>query len=469
MFYTRAAWAAFPKRALPALNVRLRQVLACFTACVLTLGLAVISPEVLAKPKNKGAEAVNVSQKSERRKARLAKKRAALAAATAGGGAAVVAAKEKTRPKAAAVTDAELLGIYQAVNEGKSQQALGMTQALLKRAPNYQLLHLIEADLLLIRGRGNVKLVASLNEIQKARLSELQQEAWLRLQSQLNKLNKLDNKDTRQIPSALLQLADNEPYALVVDSKLARLYVYKNTPNQAPELVADYYTTLGKQGIYKNKEGDQRTPVGVYFVDGPVRQKLTDLYGFAALNTDYPNAWDRRLGRTGHGIWLHGTPSDTFARAPFASDGCVVLSNPDLDRVLALPNAGTMPIIVMDKIDLMPAANIATERDTLNGLLTQWRDAVLRGDAQALNALYRPDFKSDGQNKQAALAALLTSKPTGLKITNIGIFRYPSEPDMMLTQFTETRELDQSSKAKTKQLYWKKDAKGWKILLEQTL
>lgn len=39
------------------------------------------------------------------------------------------------------------------------------------------------------------------------------------------------------------------------------------------------------------------------------------------------------MGRNGYGIWLHGTPSDTFSRPPRTSDGCVVLANTDLDEI----------------------------------------------------------------------------------------------------------------------------------------
>jgi hypothetical protein len=42
---------------------------------------------------------------------------------------------------------------------------------------------------------------------------------------------------------------------------------------------------------------------------------------------------DARRGKTGSGIWLHGTPPDQFVRAPKATDGCVVLANPDLERM----------------------------------------------------------------------------------------------------------------------------------------
>ena len=275
------------------------------------------------------------------------------------------------------------------------------------------------------------------------------------------------------LPSAMLKLADNEPYALIVDSSMSRLYVYKNMGAEPPQLVSDYYATQGKQGVYKNKEGDQRTPIGVYFIDGAVKQKLPDLYGGGALNMDYPNAWDRRLGRTGHGIWLHGTPRDTFARAPYASDGCVVVSNPDLDKIFALPTAGSMPIVVLDKLEFKPTSTIANDRVQFNELLDQWRGASLlslnKDGQQELAARYSNDFKIDGYDKAQWLRSKFAARIDSLKISKLSMFRYPGEADMMVMRFTEIGHGAAGSYSVNKQLYWKKESRDWKIFMETTL
>ncbi len=61
-----------------------------------------------------------------------------------------------------------------------------------------------------------------------------------------------------------------------------------------------------------------------------------------------PHQLPQRMGQdarasNGHGIWLHGTPSDTFSRPPKASDGCVVLANTDLDALAKNLQIGTDP------------------------------------------------------------------------------------------------------------------------------
>ena len=56
--------------------------------------------------------------------------------------------------------------------------------------------------------------------------------------------------------------------------------------NGLPRLVADYYVTLGKNGVEKTREGDQKTPIGVYHIVANLpRSKLTDFYGAGANRT----------------------------------------------------------------------------------------------------------------------------------------------------------------------------------------
>jgi len=72
----------------------------------------------------------------------------------------------------------------------------------------------------------------------------------------------------------------------------------------------------GKNGPQKVREGDEKTPIGVYqHHRQPAPTKAADFYGSGAFPINYPNEWDRIQGRNGHGIWLHGTPSNTLQQA----------------------------------------------------------------------------------------------------------------------------------------------------------
>jgi L,D-transpeptidase catalytic domain len=414
------------------------------TAFLLTAG---IPSAAWAKKRNlvENAEQASLEGSTTVKKKRKKKRKAAATEAAEHQDSAKDTKNTKTKhvsKKISAVTDAELATVYTHIASGKSTAALTQIESLLVKAPNHKLLHLLRADVLVILSQGtraaalngSQGVLSKLNGAQQEQMHILQQEAWLRLNSHANRAKA---SVSNLVPKQLLKLADNEPYALVVDSKLSRLYVYQNVPNAAPKLVNDFYVTQGAQGALKLKEGDARTPIGAYFIDRPIEQKLPDFYGYGALNIDYPNTWDKRLGRTGHGIWLHGTPSDTYARAPYASNGCVVLANPDVEAIFKLPRAGAMPIIIIDKLDWVDTNSLDATRKQLNLALAQW----LKTDKAASSA---------------------TSS-----IANLAAVEYPGEAGMVLTRFDV---LSGSSKSTTKkELYWKKEAGQWKVVLDNTL
>jgi hypothetical protein len=87
------------------------------------------------------------------------------------------------------------------------------------------------------------------------------------------------------------------------------------------------------------------------------KNKLSDFYGSGTFPISYPNEWDKRHGRKGHGIWLHGTPSDTYGRAARASNGCVVLANGDLDALSRNLQIGLTPVIIGEQIEWLSSVS----------------------------------------------------------------------------------------------------------------
>jgi len=83
----------------------------------------------------------------------------------------------------------------------------------------------------------------------------------------------------------------------------------------------------GENNGDKHNEGDLKTPIGIY----KLTKKLINLdpfYGPMALVTSYPNRFDKLLGKTGSGIWIHGKPENNI-RKPFTK-GCIALNNNSL-------------------------------------------------------------------------------------------------------------------------------------------
>ncbi len=141
-----------------------------------------------------------------------------------------------------------------------------------------------------------------------------------------------------QVPISLPEIAidtspDIEPnYIIAVDKYNSRLLILKEGPEYF-EVVQDYGISLGQMIGSKEEEGDLKTPEGYYrIVEVKDGDTLPSIYGPRAFVLNYPNSFDTALGRTGGGIWLHG--SSKGERTP-DTRGCVEL---DDDKIIALDN-----------------------------------------------------------------------------------------------------------------------------------
>lgn len=236
-------------------------------------------------------------------------------------------------------------------------QALERAEALTSAFPNFQLGAWLYADLLsLSTGMDHADPMAELDAKDKPQLLHgLQKELRHRLRAMRA------HHPAHTIPKGLGYLAPSTEYLAVVDASASRMYVFRNTASAdhpvALDLLYHTYVSVGQNGIHKRQEGDGRTPVGVYFTQKSLADKrLPDLYGAGALTLNYPNLYDVHQGRTGSGIWIHGTPSAQYSRAPEASDGCLVLSNDTMGRLMSLGNTRGIPLFIQEKIDWVPAS-----------------------------------------------------------------------------------------------------------------
>ena len=89
------------------------------------------------------------------------------------------------------------------------------------------------------------------------------------------------------------------------------------------------------------------------------------MYGSGALTLDYPSPIDTWQKRTGSGIWLHGSPSSQYARAPTATDGCVVLANDDMTRLVQLGIQPETPVIIVEKLNWLSVSATPDGRSAL--------------------------------------------------------------------------------------------------------
>src|SRR3989338_108056 len=72
-------------------------------------------------------------------------------------------------------------------------------------------------------------------------------------------------------------------------------------------IIDKFNILLGKNSGDKEIAGDMKTPVGVYkIIAAKNDDELAPMYGPKAFVLNYPNALDKKSGKTGSGIWIHG-------------------------------------------------------------------------------------------------------------------------------------------------------------------
>ncbi|MFH1658485.1 MAG: L,D-transpeptidase family protein [Pseudomonadota bacterium] len=359
-----------------------------------------------------------------------------------------------------------LTRIFAEIEGNRLSNALQLTENLLRQHPNYRLAHLIKGDLLLAR-KQPINTFGALNDAPADKVADLRAEAIARLAAYREK------PPADFVPRYLLQMQPDQRFAIVVDTKRSRLYLYENDLKNGgqPRFVADYYVTQGKLGAEKLAEGDKKTPVGVYHVTANLpRQKLADLYGNGAFPLNYPNEWDKRQGRGGSGIWLHGTPSDTFARPPRASDGCVVLTNQDLDVVAKNLQVGLTPVIISNSVEWLSLDDWAKERSELNNSIDSWRADWESRDTERYLTHYSKRFKA-GEQDFAEFSAQKKQVNAGkewikLKIDNLSVFRNPGKEEVVVVTFDQDYRSNNLNNQMKKRQYWLREGDQWKIIYE---
>jgi murein L,D-transpeptidase YafK len=362
-----------------------------------------------------------------------------------------------------ATADALLANIYDEIAKGRLDIALENIDGLLRVKPNFRLANLIKGDLLMARVRP-ISTLGDLPDAPKDRVEGLRAEALARLQAYR------EPPATDRVPRYLLQLREDQKFAVVVDTRRSRLYLYRNDDGR-PRFVADYYVSSGKNGALKAREGDEKTPVGVYHVTASLpRQKLADFYGDGAFPINYPNEWDRMQGRNGHGIWLHGTPHDTYSRPPRSSNGCVVLANADLDALARVLQIGLTPVIISEDVEWLSLDDWASERKAFRGQLDQWRTDWESLDTDRYLSHYSRKFSANGQDfaSWGRHKRQVNEGKTWIKVgvDHVSVFRNPGKEDLVVVTFDQEYRSSNLTNTIKKRQYWIREDGDWRIVYE---
>ncbi|NND00193.1 MAG: L,D-transpeptidase family protein [Gammaproteobacteria bacterium] len=360
-----------------------------------------------------------------------------------------------------------VLAIIDLIQAGKLNQALTLADRHVAEFPKSRIGHLLKGDILLAMS-SQLHQVGELVDTQSEALDGLKHQ----LRNRWRHLQDYSETSRKYVPASLVDMG-NHKYVIVTDLKAGRLYLYENQHDR-PILVRDYYLTVGAAGYGKEITGDKKTPVGVYSIYEYIEpQKLPDRYGKGAFPVNYPNRFDKYRQRTGYGIWLHGSPSDTYARSPWASDGCFVLSNDDLLDIEQYIDVQTRtPVILSDTIDWISVEQLQLQRNRFLGILESWKRDWESLDTAAYLAHYSKDNFNFGKasftrwadrKKQVNDAKTFIQVDLDIK----SLFVYPGEQDMFVVQYRQKYLSNNYAGEVNKEQYWQRDKQGqWKIIYE---
>ncbi len=368
------------------------------------------------------------------------------------------------------------------ITKGQTKQAFETVNELIRTAPNFKLAYLIRGDLLTAQSRvletfGNSNASDPDRAPSSDEIKGLRDEARTRIDYYLSQ-----RKNSQQ-PNLLVKLSDEQEHLILVDTVKSRLYLFKKVDG-ALQYAADYYVTIGKNGSGKQVQGDKRTPLGVYFAGQKLTQPLADMYGDAAYPLNYPNELDQHQNKNGNGIWLHGTPTYTYSRPPRASDGCVVLSNPDLKALAPILQTGKTPVIIADNLEWVDSNKSnkkleaqEAEKQALQKAIEDWRkDWVSQNTEDYLNHYSKKFFYSDGGFDKWAdyKRSIQMAKPkVSIQINDISMFGYPglnqapiADKPIIVVNFEQDFKSQTLQNKIRKRQYWVNENNQWKIIYE---
>ena len=378
--------------------------------------------------------------------------------------------------------ESRLIGIYRAIGRQQPDVALDAAAALTRDVPGFRLAQLVYADLLATRtgntaGFGAAGAASASSPAVAAEIAELRDEA----QQRLHALQ--ERPPAGQVPAEFITLPKAIHHAIAVDTTRSRLYLFENGP-QGLRLVSDHYVSVGKQGVDKTVEGDQRTPLGVYFVSDRVGQgSLGEAFGAGAMQLNYPNLFDQLHGRTGSGIYVHGVPFNTYSRPPRDSDGCVTLANDELVMLMNTVPVHDTPVIITRQIHWVSDDAARLHRAEILDAVNRWQSVRARDDAGALQAFYAPGAAPEVPAAPPAppppqpRVVMVKGKrhvfpapavqPDPVVFDNLSVMTWSDAKETMVVTFNERGARTHRETALRQ--YWERDASKWKIVAEGTV
>jgi murein L,D-transpeptidase YafK len=165
------------------------------------------------------------------------------------------------------------------------------------------------------------------------------------------------HRDTLQLPERekpkvtlfeFREVKDTTAFFIIVANKAFKtLHLLQRQETDGWKPVREYNIAIGEEEGRKRVAGDRRTPEGYYFIVGrKENRELAKIYGPLAYVLNYPNEDDVKAGRTGQGIWIHGTDPDSL---PLETRGCLEMKNSNIKELSTILGGGIgTPVIIIN-------------------------------------------------------------------------------------------------------------------------
>jgi len=265
----------------------------------------------------------------------------------------------------------------------------------------------------------------------------------------INEVERILKEELKKTQNGQIGYFESIRYVVLIVKKEKTLKVYDTKKDK---IIFESSVFVGKETGCKEREGDLKTPTGVYKLT-KVLTKLDAFYGPLALVTNYPNEFDKSLNNTGDGIWIHGVPNDD-TRKPYTK-GCIALDNLNLKKLNNTINISNTIVIISEN------RQITISKEQLNTIFTQlslWKKAWKNNDLETYLSFYSKDFKRTNGwdiNRFAKYKKRIFNKNETKTIifSKINIIPYPNELGKIMFRII----MDENYKAKFYKFIGKKE------------
>jgi len=279
------------------------------------------------------------------------------------------------------------------------------------------------------------------------------------------KIGEILKERFRKAPPVILENPNNH-YVFLVEKMSQYLFVFKGN-----KLVELYPVTTGMNIGDKEREGDGKTPEGIYYFTRFIPpERLSEIYGGIAVALNYPNPYDRLLGKTGSGIWLHGSNEEDRNKLPFSTRGCVVAQTDTLITSL-------LPKINLENT-LIGIYKVIPEELTTEDIvrfIREWKKAWERKDFEKFISFYSRNFRWKGGGlrewRNYKRRTILSKRYIKVDISNLTVLAFAKNGDELpryyVVEFFQEYNSDSYTDKGIKRMYIVREKGQLKILSEE--